>query len=239
MDTLPNVNTRRGGENPSSAGLTSCALPEAQGTSCAERCSEGESSICVSKETPQWFVLRATYGRLKKAVDLLQDNDIEIYVPMHDVTKIINGKRRTFHEPLLPDIVFARMTRSKTREFVKDPAPSAKWLKYYTDKTKPLERTTGFNPPIVIPDNEMLNFIKATSVPSEHSGMISKDRIRYKSGDLVQITQGDFKGIIGKVVRAAGQQRIALELEGIGIFITAYIPNDFLKVLKRCETVVW
>lgn len=31
MDTLPNVNTRRGGENPSSAGLTSCALPEAQG----------------------------------------------------------------------------------------------------------------------------------------------------------------------------------------------------------------
>lgn len=117
--------------------------------------------------------------------------------------------------------------------------PSSKWLKYYTDKTKPLENATGLNPPIVIPDNEMLNFIKATSVPSEHSGMISKDRIRYKSGDLVQITQGDFKGIIGKVVRAAGQQRIAIELEGIGIFITAYIPNDFLKVLERCETVVW
>lgn len=69
--------------------------------------------------------------------------------------------------------------------------------------------------------------------------MISKDRIRYKSGDLVQITQGDFKGIIGKVVRAAGQQRVAIELEGIGKFITAYIPNDFLKVLERCETVVW
>ena len=123
-------------------------------------------------------------------------------------------------------------------QFVKDPAPSSKWLKYYTDKTKPLENATGLNPPIVIPDNEMLNFIKATSVPSEHSGMISKDRIRYKSGDLVQVTKGDFKGIIGKVVRAAGQQRIAIELEGIGIFITAYIPNDFLKVLERCETVV-
>ena len=238
MSTLSNVNTRRGGENPSCAGPTSCALPEAQGAPGVAKCSEGESSTCVSKERPQWFVLRATYGRLKQAVDLLQDNDIEIYVPMHDVTKIINGKRRTFHEPLLPDIVFARMTRSKTREFVKDPAPSAKWLKYYTDKTKPLERTTGFNPPIVIPDNEMLNFIKASSVSSEHSGMISKERVRYKSGDLVQITKGDFKGVIGRVVRAAGQQRIALELEGIGIFITAYIPNDFLKVLKRCETVV-
>jgi len=170
---------------------------------------------------------------------LLEDNDIETYVPMHDITKLINGKRRTFHEPLLPDIVFARLSRTMAEQFVKDPAPSSKWLKYYTDKTKPLENATGLNPPIVIPDNEMLNFIKATSVPSEHSGMISKDRIRYKSGDLVQITQGDFKGIIGKVVRAAGQQRVAIELEGIGIFITAYIPNDFLKVLERCETVVW
>ena len=193
----------------------------------------------IPKDRPQWFVLRATYGRWKKAVDLLEDNDIETYVPMHDITKLINGKRRTFHEPLLPDIVFARLSRTMAEQFVKDPAPSSNWLKYYTDKTKPLENATGLNPPIVIPDNEMLNFIKATSVPSEHSGMISKDRVRYKSGDLVQITQGDFKGIIGKVVRAAGQQRIAIELEGIGIFITAYIPNDFLKVLKRCETVVW
>lgn len=239
MSTLTNVNTRRGGENSSCVGPTSCALPEAQGAPGAARCSEGESSNFIPKDRPQWFVLRATYGRWKKAVDLLEDNDIETYVPMHDITKIINGKRRTFHEPLLPDIVFARMTRSKSREFVKDPAPSAKWLKYYTDKTKPLERTTGFNPPIVIPDNEMLNFIKASSVSSEHSGMIPKERVRYKSGDLVQITKGDFKGVIGRVVRAAGQQRIALELEGIGIFITAYIPNDFLKVLKRSESVVW
>ncbi len=166
MDTLPNVNTRRGGENLSSAGLTSCALPEAQGDPGAARCSEGESSNFIPKDRPQWFVLRATYGRWKKAVDLLEDNDIETYVPMHDITKLINGKRRTFHEPLLPDIVFARLSRTMAEQFVKDPAPSSKWLKYYTDKTKPLENATGLNPPIVIPDNEMLNFIKATSVPS-------------------------------------------------------------------------
>ena len=95
---------------------------------------------------------------------------------MHDITKLINGKRRTFHEPLLPDIVFARLSRTMAEQFVGDPALSSKWLKYYTDKTKPLENATGLNPPIVIPDNEMLNFIKATSVPSEYSGMILRDR---------------------------------------------------------------
>lgn len=224
---------------PRAQDLPPVPSPKLKAPQAPQDAQKGESSNFIPKDRPQWFVLRATYGRWKKAVDLLEDNDIETYVPMHDITKLINGKRRTFHEPLLPDIVFARLSRTMAEQFVKDPAPSSKWLKYYTDKTKPLENATGLNPPIVIPDNEMLNFIKATSVPSAHSGMISKDRIRYKSGDLVQITQGDFKGIIGKVVRAAGQQRVAIELEGIGIFITAYIPNDFLKVLERCETVVW
>lgn len=235
MDTLPNVNTRRGGENPSSAGLTSCALPEAQGAPGAAICSEGESSTCVSKERPQWFVLRATYGRWKMAVDLLEDNDIETYVPMHDITKLINGKRRTFHEPLLPGIVFARLSRTMAEQFVKDPAPSSKWLKYYTDKTKPLENATGLNPPIVIPDNEMLNFIKATSVPSEHSGMVSKERVHYKSGEFVRVIKGDFKGVIGRVARASGQQRVAIDIDGLGTFVTAYIPNDFIEIIVLIE----
>lgn len=239
MDTLPNVNTRRGGENPSSAGLTSCALPEAQGAPGAAICSEGESSNFIPKDRPQWFVLRATYGRWKMAVDLLEDNDIETYVPMHDITKLINGKRRTFHEPLLPGIVFARLSRTMAEQFVKDPAPSSKWLKYYTDKTKPLENATGLNPPIVIPDNEMLNFIRATSVPSEHSGMVSKERVHYKSSEFVRVIKGDFKGVIGRVARASGQQRVAIDIDGLGTFVTAYIPNDFLKVLKRSESVVW
>ena len=53
------------------------------------------------------------------AVDLLEDNDIEIYVPMHDITKLINGKRRTFHEPLLPGIVFARLSRTMAEQWIK------------------------------------------------------------------------------------------------------------------------
>ena len=35
------------------------------------------------------------------AVDLLEDNDIETYVPMHDITKLINGKRRSLCFPVL------------------------------------------------------------------------------------------------------------------------------------------
>lgn len=60
------------------------------------------------------------------------------------------------------------MTHEKTNEFVKELALAAKWLKYNTDKTKPIGKETGKHPPVTIPDNEMLDFIKLTSINSRH-----------------------------------------------------------------------
>ena len=37
-----------------------------------------------------------------------------------------------------------------------------------------------------------------------------------------------FTGIIGKIGRAAGQQRVIVELSGIGNIATAYISNSFM-----------
>lgn len=225
---LPNADSRRGGKTPSSARLTSCTSPEVQ-SDAAENSQTGVSSDYAQEEKEQWFVLRATYGRTEKALGALQTANVETYLPMHYVIKEIDGKRKFVHEPLLPNIIFARMTRQKTHEFVKEPASTAKWLKYYTDKTKPVERSTGKNPPVTIPDNEMLNFIRLTSVNSEHILVLPPERCHFKSGDLVRIIEGPFTGVIGRVARAAGQQRVVVEIEGLCNIATAYIPNDFMQ----------
>ena len=73
---LPNADTRRGGENPSSARLASCTSPEVQ-RNMAENSHTGVSSNFVHKEKQQWFVLRATYGRSEKAIELLKEANIE------------------------------------------------------------------------------------------------------------------------------------------------------------------
>ena len=228
---LPNADTRRGGENPSSARLTSCTSPEVQ-SDFAENSHTGVSSDFVHKEIQQWFVFRATYGRSEKAIELLKKANIETYMPKHYVIKEIDGKRKLIHEQLLPNLVFARMTRQKSHEFVKEPAITAKWLKYYTDKTKPVEKDTGKNPPVTIPDNEMLNFIKLTSVNSEHIMVLPPERCHFKSGDLVRVIDGAFTGVVGRVGRAAGQQRVIVVLEGVCNVATAYIPNDFIQIIE-------
>lgn len=227
---LPNADSRRGGKTPSSARLTSCTSPEVQ-SDAAENSQTGVSSDYAQEEKEQWFVLRATYGRTNQALDALRAKNVETYLPMHYVIKEIDGKRKLIHEPLLPNIIFARMTRQKTHDFVKEPASTAKWLKYDTDKTKPVERSTGKNPPVTIPDNEMLNFIRLTSVNSEHIMVLPPERCHFKSGDLVRIIEGAFTGIIGRVARAAGQQRVVVEIEGLCNIATAYIPNDFMQII--------
>ena len=231
MPALSNADTRRGGNNPSSAGLASCTSPEVPSHQ-TENSHTGVSSNFVPKGKKQWFVLRATYGRTEKALGILQAKNIETYLPMHYVIKEINGRRKLIQEPLLPNIIFAYMTREKTHEFVKEPALTAKWLKYYTDKTKPVEKETGKNPPVTIPDNEMLNFIKLTSVNSEHIMVLPPERCHFKSGDLVRVIDGAFTGVVGRVGRAAGQQRVIVVLEGVCNVATAYIPNDFIQIIE-------
>lgn len=228
MDALLNADTRRGGNNPSSAGLTSSTSPEVQGQE-TKNSQTGVSSNCVPKGKKQWFVLRVTYGRTEKALGYFQAKNVETYLPMHYVVKIINGNRKLIKEPLLPNIIFAYMTREKTHEFVKKPALTASWIKYYTDKTKPVEPETGKNPPVIIPDNEMTNFIKLTSVNSEHIMVLPPKRCHFKKNDLVRIIEGPFTGVVGRVGRAAGQQRVIVVLEGLCNVATAYIPNDFIQ----------
>ena len=76
MDTLPNVNTRRGGNKPSHAGLTSNVSPKVQSPE-AENSHTGVTSDFVPKENHEWFVLRATYGRSEMACNELREKGIK------------------------------------------------------------------------------------------------------------------------------------------------------------------
>lgn len=102
-------------------------------------------------------------------------------------------------------------------------------LRFYAhiDKTKPLEEN-GKHPPLTIPFAAMTNFIKATSTNNDHVRIVSSEQCHYKSGDIVKVIAGEFEGVTGKVARIAGQQRVVVEISGLCLVATAYIPTDFI-----------
>ena len=159
-------------------------------------------------------------------------NDIKTYVPMHYVLKVIAGKKKRIQQPLLPNFLFIYATREQSDSFVKKTVDAPiSFIKYYLDKTLPPE-ANGKNPPLIIPYNAMINFIKATSTDSEHVRIVTAEQCHYKSGDKVRVIAGDFKGVVGKVARIAGQQRIVVEISGLCLVATAYIPTDFIEIVK-------
>jgi len=85
------------------------------------------------------------------------------------------------------------------------------------------------NPPLTVPYNAMMNFIRLTSINNEHIRLVRPDQCHYRSGDIVRIIDGEFCGITGRVARVAGQQRVVVSLEGVCLVTTAYIPSGFIE----------
>ena len=231
MTALPNAHNSRGKQEPPHAGLTPNVSPEVQSPQ-AENSHTGVTSNFVPKENHHWFVLRVLYGHISDVEKALNDAAIQFYIPMHYDKVKTDGKETIRKVPLLPGLVFAYMTREKTHEFVKQPAKTARYLKYYTDKTKPVEPDTMHNPPVIVSDIVMDRFIDASSVKNEHSMMLPNERCHFKRDELVRVVKGPFEGVVGRVTRAAGQQRVGIFIEGIGTFVTAYIPSDFMELIN-------
>lgn len=77
----------------------------------------------------------------------------------------------------------------------------------------------------------MINFIKATSTDNEHARIVSAEQCHYKTVDRVRVTERDFSRIVGRVARIAAQQRVVIEISGLCLMVTSYIPIAFLEAL--------
>ena len=227
MNALLNAHTKRGCDSPPHIGFVPNVSPEAQSSD------TGVSSEYARQEGHDWFVLRATYNRVNAAIEKAKKNGIKSYVPMHYVQKVIVGKKKRILMPLLPNLFFIYTSREQADGFVKKTLdePSS-FIKYYLDKTLPPE-ANGKNPPLIIPYNAMINFIKATSTDSDHVRIVTSEQCHYKTGEIVRVIAGDFKGVVGKVARIAGQQRIVVDVSGLCMVATAYIPSAYIESINK------
>lgn len=220
MSPLSNVETRGGEHNPPCVGSAPDAIPEVQDTE------KGVSVDYIPDRSKKWFVFRASYGRVDRAADYLIGDGTYAYVAKRYALKYIGGRRQKVLEPLIPNLLFAYTSEEKAEEYVKKTAELS-FLSYYYNH---FEQTSDLrNPPLTVPEREMLNFIRATASRNEHLMFVKPSQCHYKSGETVRVVDGLFKGVEGKVARVAGQQRVVITLSRLGLVSTAYIPTAFIE----------
>ena len=224
MSTLSNVETRRGEAEPPSVRLTSDTIPEAQSSK------TGVSVRYVPDPNKSWYVFRASYGREDKAADYIVGDGTYAYVAKRMVHKSVNNQSRIILESLIPNLLFVYTTRDKAEQYVKQ-TPTLSFLSYYYNHLELNDQQK--NPPLTITCHEMENFIRATQSMNEHLMFVTEQQCHFKSGDLVKVIDGNFKGVEGKVARVAGQQRVVLSITNIGLISTAYVPTAFIQKIPQ------
>ena len=187
----------------------------------------------VPNANRQWFVLRVSYGRIVKAKAFVEAKGLECHVPMRYKEIKKQGKKRIITEPLLPSFLFVHATAEQVKTLLNEINvsfdESRNLLSYYFDHKVHLQENPERNPPLIIPDEAMDNFIRLTSIKNPHIIPVTTEIIQYKLGDMVIVTEGEFKDIHGRVARIAGQQRVVVELFEECFVATAYIPKTAMK----------
>lgn len=217
---------------------TGSSCPSARLTSCTPSISDdlkdGVSVENMPLESKRWFVLRVSYGRIIKAKTYVECKGIDCFVPLRyrQITK--QGKKRIVTEPLLPSFLFVHATCSQVETLFRklNASTSRSLLSIYYDHTSFREDAPDKNPPLVISDSAMDNFIRLTSIKNPHVIPVTSENIMYKLGDEVVITEGEFMGIHGRVARIVGQQRVVIELFDGCLVATAYVPKAAMSQLR-------
>ena len=234
--TSEDVHTSGGGEFPPCAGLTSNALPEAQSTVSAESSQTGVSTRNAhiaskpkaqkEEDIPHWYALRTTYGREKKAYDYLTAKGITAFYPTINSVKLINGKRKVVTESRLPNIFFAYGTEEQLKTFVYDNV-NLPFLRFYYRHEHVGSR--AIKTPLIVPKYQMES-LKIICEAEASDIIVSLSSVpNFQTGQMVRVVDGAFKGVIGRVKRWQGQQRVGVIIGDMATFATAYVPSAFLE----------
>lgn len=216
---------------------TGSSCPSARLTSCTPSIQSNKDGVSVENvldENKQWFVLRVSYGRIIKAKAFIEAKGLECYVPLRYKEVRKQGKKRIITEPLLSSFLFVYATAEQVETLLHDnnvvANESRALLSYYFDHTIHRQDNPDYNPPLTIREKAMNNFIKLTSIKNPHIIPVITDIIKFKMGDEVVVTEGEFKDIHGRVARIAGQQRVVVEIFEECFVATAYIPKNAIKM---------
>ncbi|MGC3978503.1 MAG: UpxY family transcription antiterminator [Paludibacteraceae bacterium] len=176
------------------------------------------------KSATLWYAMRITYCREMILKKYLDEIGVKCFVPMRreDVpnSSISNQKRIV---PAIHNLIFIHSTREiiddiRMNKFTKFP------IKYMIDKFT--------NLPLIIPENQMQQFITINSAKNEEVITVPLDLIRLRKGMKVRVLSGYFKGLEGWYMRVAGDRRVVVVIDNLMAMGTTFIHPKLLEKIE-------
>lgn len=183
-----------------------------------------------------WYVLRAAYGTEKQAYDYITENsdpkDVKLFWPKRFVRQTINGRVIDKEEILIPNILFVKASKRILDKFVFDNI-HLPYLRYYYHQYH--KDDVLVHEPLFVPAKQMTSFMQIYKSNVEGKYIAGDIISKFAKGQLVRVIDGPFKGVVGRVARFKGQQRVGVCVDHFMTAVTTWIKNKYLEVLEEDE----
>ena len=160
---------------------------------------------------PKWFAVN-TRSKSEKVVKRLLDNkEIENYLPLQKVTRRYTRKIKTYEIPLISCYIFVRIIKGQYIRVL---------------ETENVVRFIRFSKNLIaIPDEEM-DLMKLVVGEGEN---VEVELGTFEEGDNVEIVGGRLTGIKGKLIEKQGKKQMVVELDNVGYSLKMNIDISLLR----------
>ena len=179
----------------------------------------------TSAENLLWFAMSATFGRELKAQAYLEKNEVKCFVPMQ--YQLVNDRKQGKVRKLVPaisNLIFVYTTKERIQEL----KGSVDYLQYLT---MPVD---GKNVPIIVPENQMQQFITVCETHDEKLVYLSPDEIHLEKGTPVRIIGSAFDEVEGTFVKVEKRRKkqVVVLVQGVAAVMIAEFADGYLQVLE-------
>lgn len=192
------------------------------------------SEILSPSYTPhssyQWFYMHAAFGKNLKAQEAFARQNIFTYIPCQTVRlRTPDGKWVSRRHPIFTSYLFVLATHQQVKAFTNTGGTkySLPYIHFVYNKADKNE--FGGCSCLTIRHSAMVNFIRLAEFDTYKVHTVDSSKVHFVKDDPVIITDGVFKGIIGRVARIHNQTTVVVTLDGVVSMTTAYIPKDFME----------
>ena len=171
-----------------------------------------------------WFAMSATFGRSLKAKAFLESKHVESFVPMrYRITKdkALGNIRKLV--PAINNLIFVHTTKERIQAL----KSAVEYLQYLTH---PIE---GRNVPIIVPMEQMQQFMTVCDTLDESLTYLSPDEINLEKGTPVKIIGGAFDGVVGTFIKVhnSRKKRVVVLVQGVTAVMLAEFNDGYLQPL--------
>ncbi len=180
------------------------------------------SKIEQEPEAKLWYAIRVTFNREMKVKDDLDLRGIESFIPMKYVMGTRRGRRVKKLVPSIHNLIFFHIEPSLMKEYKATTKLPIRYIMNPATKK-----------PVVVPEQEMKNFIAVAGTYEEQLEYITPKPGQFTRGDKVRILGGPFEGAEGVLQRVKGDSRVIVTIKGLVAVATTTIHPSLLEKLPK------